>query len=178
MKALQPFCARIEIAGSIRRQRPECGDIDLVIEARDRAGLDGRVVKSCRLEASGPEYVRARMSDGVQIDLWFSHTPRVAEEQRWMFAAPDRKPDNFGCLLLSKTGSIAHNVALVERAKRIGRSWNPSWGVYQGSACIASATEADIYNALGLEYIEPTAREFSTEGERRRLVNRPQLQSA
>src|ERR1051326_2039897 len=29
--ALKPYCDRISIAGSIRRRRPECADIDLVV---------------------------------------------------------------------------------------------------------------------------------------------------
>jgi DNA polymerase/3'-5' exonuclease PolX len=40
-RELQPFCIRCEIAGSIRRGRPEVGDIDFVILPR-RRGLGMR----------------------------------------------------------------------------------------------------------------------------------------
>ena len=85
VEALQPFCTRIEVAGSIRRERPEVGDIDLVIEPGDKVGLEKRLTARCKLAAAGEQYVRAVMPDGTQIDLWFSHTPRHIE-QRDFFA--------------------------------------------------------------------------------------------
>ena len=36
---LQPACERIEIAGSIRRQRPDVGDVELVVVPRLKAPL-------------------------------------------------------------------------------------------------------------------------------------------
>ena len=36
---LAPFCAQIEIAGSIRRQRPDCGDVDIVCLPRDATAV-------------------------------------------------------------------------------------------------------------------------------------------
>ena len=170
---LRPFCKRIEIAGSIRRQRPEVGDIDLVIEPSDRPGIERRVTAKCKLEKCGEQYLLARMPDGTQLDVWFSHTPREVRQGEF-FSGADVKPDNFGCLLLSRTGSTTHNIMLCERAKKLGRNFNPSWGVYQGGICVASATEAAIYHALGLEFIEPTAREFATRDEQLRAIHRLQ----
>ena len=40
VKALEPFCDKIEIVGSIRRQKPTVKDIDLVLIPRDQWGLD------------------------------------------------------------------------------------------------------------------------------------------
>ena len=175
VKRLQPFCVRIEIAGSIRRQRPEVDDIDLVIEAHDRVALERRVLERCTRVKSGEQYLEARMADGTQLDLWFAHTPHEFGRKD-LFSDP--LPDNFGSLLLCRTGSKFHNITLCNRAKRLGRHWNPHWGVYQDGKCIASRTEADIYLALGLEFIEPADREFTTNAEQLRLINRPQLQTA
>ncbi len=167
---LRPFATRIEIAGSIRRMRSEVGDVDLVIETSNRRALLDRVAKRCKLEKNGEQYAVAVMKDGTQLDLWFSYTP-TPPSQNEMFAEPDKKPDNFGSILLARTGSTEHNIALAERAQRLGLRWNPHWGIYQGGVCIASKTEADIYAALGLPFIEPVHRQFTQRHEQQRLIN-------
>ncbi len=157
---LAPFCSRIEVAGSIRRQRPQVGDIDLVLVASSRKAIEARVTARCRLEKCGDQYLVARMADGTQLDLWFAHDGAPVE--RDIFGAPlgRQRPANFGSLLFCRTGSAGHNVFLVEAAKRRGLVWNPTWGVYdRAGANIASAREEDIFDALGLPFTPPEHRE-------------------
>lgn len=153
--ALQPFCNRIEIAGSIRRGRPDCGDIDLVIEARDREGLIDRVKQSCTFKTEGAQNCIAVMRDGVQLDFFFA---RGATKD--LFST---SPSNWGTILLCRTGSPAHNIYLVERAKARGLIWNPYRGVVRGGSLtgdvIASETEEEIFKALELEFVRPEDRE-------------------
>jgi DNA polymerase (family 10) len=69
-------------------------------------------------------------------------------------------PSNFGSLLLCRTGSKGHNVFFIEKAKARGLTWNPYHGVFDPQiGCIASATEEDIFSALGLEFVIPEQRE-------------------
>src|SRR5204863_2052020 len=57
------------------------------------------------------------------------------------------------------TGSKAHNIALRDRALERGWKLN-EYGLFDaGDQSIASATEQDIYKALGLDFIEPELRE-------------------
>ena len=168
MDQLRPYCTRIEVAGSIRRQRPEVKDIDLVMHVRDMPGLIQRINAKCRIEKQGEQYLEASMTDGTQLDIWFAHQPVAVQED--FFGCRPGRPDNFGSLLLSRTGSAWHNIALCQRANRLGMHWNPHQGVYQDGVCIASATEADIYQALGLEFITPTARELDGRDARYRLI--------
>ena len=58
------------------------------------------------------------------------------------------------------TGSKPHNIALRDRAIRLGLKLN-EYGLFQVSddARIAGETEADIYEALGLRFIPPELRE-------------------
>ena len=37
---LSPYCDKVEIAGSIRRQKPTVNDIDIVLIPRDLGNLD------------------------------------------------------------------------------------------------------------------------------------------
>ena len=168
---LRPHSRRIEIAGSIRRQRPQVGDIDLVIEAADRRQIDAVMQARCTVVKNGEQYVSAmHQATGYQVEIWFSYAPQPHQEYEF-FPSTDAKPDNFGTVLLCRTGSKEHNMVLAERARRLGLQWNPHWGVYQQNVCIASETEADIYRALGLEFIEPAAREFVNRADMLRTIH-------
>jgi len=175
---LADFCERIEIAGSVRRQRPHCSDIDLVllpregqrpeIEARAKANPNTRVIKS------GPQILQLMLANGVQVDLYMAR-PAINDLAGYT-------PGNFGMRLLAMTGSREHNVWLAELAKQKGYHFAPYKGLLRGGryavtkpAGAGSArptveyldgevwrgeTELEIFRALGLGWIDPEAREI------------------
>lgn len=157
---LQPYCDRLVIAGSIRRHRPEVGDIDLVCIPK---GISGReaILALCargptaRKLKEGAQYVVfwCGLPEGIvfQLDLWFAH-----RDQKSLI---DTTPSNFGMLLLSRTGSARHNIYLAQVAKRRGLHFNPHKGILRGEEIVASRTEEEIFSALGLPYIRPEDRE-------------------
>ncbi len=154
---LIPFCApdKCVIAGSIRRRLETCGDIDIVCEPRDWGGeshqaLRARIKARTTLIADGVQNLIVSLSDGTQLDIFFTR-PRHRE----LF---DDRPGNFGSLLLCRTGSVAHNIKLVERAKQLNLRWQPYEGVYRSHELIASETEAVIFTALNLPFIPPEER--------------------
>jgi DNA polymerase (family 10) len=67
-------------------------------------------------------------------------------------------PEHFGSSLLLATGSDAHLQQLRTLAENQGLSLTDR-GLRRGDKSIAAKTEADIYKALGLQYIEPELRE-------------------
>ncbi len=67
-------------------------------------------------------------------------------------------PEHFGSSLLLATGSDAHLQQLRTLAEGQGLSLTDR-GLRRGDKSIAAKTEADIYKALGLQYIEPELRE-------------------
>jgi DNA polymerase (family 10) len=150
---IKPFCDLVEIAGSIRRQRPFCGDIDLVILPNDSFKLKQRIFQDSRTQRviDGDQNLIARLGNGVQLDIFLAHPGKTE-----LF---ESTPSNFGSLLLARTGSREHNIWMIEKAKRAGMSWNPYHGVYMHRCCVAAATEVDIFRALGLDFIEPQDRE-------------------
>jgi DNA polymerase (family X) len=156
--ALSMFCTRIEVAGSIRRRRPMCGDIDIVAEPRP-GQLEG-LIERCKERASLVQGDKVnlifRLRDGTQLDL-FVATPADAD----MF---QRTPGNWGSLLLCRTGSKEHNIYIIEEAKRQGLRWNPYHGVFSASGLgpsrwVAGETEEEIFAALGMEFVTPEKRE-------------------
>ncbi|MBM3855338.1 MAG: hypothetical protein FJ399_19655 [Verrucomicrobia bacterium] len=153
---LTPFCDRLEIAGSIRRQRPTVGDIDLVMVPKAPHGYSGILMRCARHATPvkrGEQYVVFGLDGGhgFQLDLWFAHAGNTD------LLDPD--PPNFGVLLLSRTGSAAHNIWIAQQACALGLHFNPHRGVLRHGEVLASAEETEIFSALGLDFIPPEKRE-------------------
>ena len=150
---LAPFCERIEIAGSIRRRRPFVNDIDLVVLpfADQVNALRARVHERTSPVKDGPVEIVVRLINGFQLDLWIAERPK-----KDLFSETQT---NFGSILLCRTGSVQHNIYLGSVAEKLGRRWNPHHGVFESGRCLASATEEEIFKALGLEFVPPEDRE-------------------
>jgi DNA polymerase/3'-5' exonuclease PolX len=155
---LAPFCDQCEIAGSIRRRRPYVNDIDIVaLPKRNQAvAFVARVKQSTAVVKDGAQELVVRLRDGTQLDVWIAN-PGSSD------LIDGDRPTNYGSLLLCRTGSAAHNIFLIEQAKKLGLRWNPHHGVFSStgnkSQCLASITEEDIFRALNLEFVPPEKRE-------------------
>ena len=154
VRELTPYCSRIQVAGSIRRGRPTCHDIDLVCIPSDLAGLRARVQAAAQQElCCGEQVFRTVLKTGVQLDVYFAHS-----------GAGDllrKEPSNWGTLLLCRTGSKEHNIRLARKAAQLGMRWEPHRGVVAGPDLdvIASETEADVFRALKMDFVEPERRD-------------------
>lgn len=134
---------QVQPAGSFRRGRETVGDLDLLVTGRDHAGIAEHFVKHPAVEqvlAKGEDKVSVKLKDDLQVDV------RLLERK------------SYGAALQYFTGSKEHNVALRDRAKR--RGWKLSeYGLYDGDKVLASRTEEEIYEKLGLAWIPPELRE-------------------
>jgi len=134
---------RVTPAGSLRRGRETVGDLDLLVTGRNLGGLADHFLKFSRIGqvlVKGEDKASAKLANGMQVDVR-------------MLA-----PESYGAALQYFTGSKEHNVALRERAKRKG--WKLSeYGLFEGEKVLASRTEEDIYQKLGLPWIPPELRE-------------------
>lgn len=159
--ALEPYCTRLEIAGSIRRARPDCGDIDLVVLPKSAEDLH-RLLERCAATATqlkrGEQYVVFRLANGFQLDLWIAHPQHETPGDLFGLGAAV-EPCNFGVLLLARTGSAMHNVWIAQEASRRGLHFNPHRGITRRGQVIGSAEEADVFAALNLPFIPPERRE-------------------
>jgi DNA polymerase (family X) len=155
---LAPMCERIEIAGSIRRARPEVGDIDLVILPKpgELAAIQARCKQRCRVITEGSQNFICGLPLGVgkefQLDIFFA---RPAHKDLFQTL-----PSNFGSLLLCRTGSKEHNIWIVNEARKVGCTWRPYQGLFnEDGYCVAAETEAEIFKALDMDPIAPERRE-------------------
>ncbi|HJQ76688.1 MAG TPA: DNA polymerase/3'-5' exonuclease PolX [Acidimicrobiia bacterium] len=133
--------------GSMRRFSETVGDIDLVVGTTEPATIHREVLampEVAEVVGSGETKTSFLTREGLQVDV------RTVQ------------PNQLGSALLYFTGSKAHNIQLRQRA--LDRGWLLSeYGLFEGEKVVASATEADIYAALDLEFVPPTLREGAGE---------------
>ena len=156
-----PSVERVEIAGSARRLTDTCKDIDLVATASNpRAVAKAFSTMPLIAEANSPGEagVRAVTHNGIAVDL------RIVA------------PENFGNLLQHLTGSKQHNEAL--RTAAVKRGFHVSeYGVTDDSTetTHACATEEEVYELLGMDWVPPELRENRGELEAARKHALPEL---
>ncbi len=162
-----PAADRVEVAGSARRRAETCKDIDLIATASDPKALAVALTEhelAAQSGSAGPAGTRITTYNGISVDL------RIVE------------PDAYGNLLQHFTGSAAHNIDLRERAVKQGLSVSEHGILESESGEVARyATEAEVYERLGLSYVEPELREGNGEiaaaaaGELPELVTQDQI---
>lgn len=141
----QPGADRVTVAGSFRRGRETIGDLDVLMTCADgyeEALMDTFVRFSdvTQVNAHGRTKSSVILHSGLQVDL------RIVEAK------------SYGAALHYFTGSKSHNIALRRIAQEKGLKIN-EYGVFEDESVIAGETEAAVYIAVGLAYIEPELRE-------------------
>jgi len=156
-----PGADKVEVAGSVRRWGETCKDIDLIATAEEPTALSEHLAGHPLIAAAGtpgPNGVRAQTHNGVSVDL------RIVP------------PAAFGNLLQHFTGSKAHNVQLREEAVGRGLSVSEHGITETESGDVQTcATEREVYERLGYDYIEPELREGRGELKAAREGKLPQL---
>lgn len=134
----------IEVAGSFRRFQETIGDVDILIacEKKDITKITEFIrnldeIKS--IKNSGETKITSFDQDDLQIDF------RLVNE------------NEFGSALMYFTGNKQHNILLRKLAIEKGYKIN-EYGLFEGEKLLASKTEKEIFNKLGLNYIPPYNR--------------------
>src|SRR6266705_1174623 len=169
---------QLEVAGSYRRRREIVRDVDLVVATKKPSAITEFFVKHALVEsiiAQGPTKTSVRLRSGIQCDL------RVVSSAEYPFA------------LNYFTGSKEHNIELRSRALQRGLTLNeyrlarlpPDPKAKKGRAGrrVRKSTtkiptvreEADVYRALGLDFVPPELRENCGEFEAAENHSLPRL---
>ena len=140
--------AAIEPVGSLRRGCETCGDLDLLASGAPASLVDDFTEYPLveRVLGHGDTKSSVLLAGGFQADLRL-----VAADSR-------------GAAMQYFTGSKAHNIALRDRA--IGRGFKLNeYGLFRigDEARVAGEREAEIYAALGLDWVPPELREMRGE---------------
>jgi DNA polymerase (family X) len=160
-----PGVDKITPAGSLRRGRETVGDLDILLTGRcctnneQREAVIEKIVHFPGIRdviGQGENKVSFRLRSGMQVDV------RLLP------------PESFGAAMQYFTGSKSHNVALRQRALKMGYTLSEygldelppdaaksgtNGGSGEGGKRVAGFTEEEIYKKLKLDYIPPELRE-------------------
>jgi len=136
---------KIEVAGSFRRRKDTVGDLDLLVASDASDIASERFVSMPPIErviSHGQTRSTVYLKGHLQVDC------RVI------------KSEEYGAALQYFTGSKEHNVKLRTIAVKQGYKLN-EYGLYkrENDELVASESEEQIYNALGMQWIPPELRE-------------------
>jgi DNA polymerase (family 10) len=145
-----PGIDRVTTAGSLRRGRETVGDLDLLVTGPACAAHQVETVVEhvaayppiVDLIAKGQNKVSFHLRHGLQVDV------RMLPET------------SYGAALQYFTGSKTHNVALRQRALKLGYTLNEyALARLDDGTPLPATSEEEIYAALGLDWIAPELRE-------------------
>ncbi len=146
-----PGVEKVTPAGSLRRGRETVGDLDILVTGKACGNPEGRqkIVEHLlrfpglmEIIAQGENKISFRQRNGMQVDV------------------RPLPPESFGAAMQYFTGSKAHNVALRQRALKMGYTLSEySLATLENEKPVAGKTEEEIYAKLKLDYIPPELRE-------------------
>ena len=144
---LLPYCERIEIAGSIRREMAEVGDIEIVAIPNDFAdAMLPELLPGARFLKDGSRYKQIALPEGINLDLFLVRPPNA----QW------------GVIFLLRTGPAEFSHKAVTK-KRMG-GLLPSdcvvanGRVWRNGKFIPMPEEEDFLKLLGLPGLAPKER--------------------
>ena len=156
----------VGVAGSLRRRKETVGDLDVLVTAKRGTSVMERLAEYDDVRevlSRGKTRSTLILRPGIRVDLRL--VPQVSH----------------GSALHYFTGSKAHNIAVRRMGVQKGLKIN-EYGVFRGDDRVAGRTEDEVYQSVGLPFIEPELREdrgeleAAKEGRLPRLVENSDIQ--
>ncbi len=134
---------RVKVAGSYRRRKETVGDLDILVVSDNWEKTSDYFVKYPKVKeivSKGETRSTIILNNDLQVDL--RSVPK----------------ESYGSALHYFTGSKAHNIKI--RKMAIDRGWKINeYGIFEGDRKIAGESEEQMYEMMGLCFIEPELRE-------------------
>jgi DNA polymerase/3'-5' exonuclease PolX len=159
-KELEPYCLRVQVAGSVRRERPTVNDIDIVVIPKGFEEKE-RIKNTC-MEKHPAFGFADKPKSGEALERFFHEKYQIWIDVYYATSS------SFHLILLIRTGSKEHNIFLCKTAKDKGM-----WLAADGSGLYADREksrnldvkgEAGVFAALGLPYKAAKSREIEVSG--------------
>ena len=154
---LRPHCQRIQIAGSIRRRKPDVGDIEIVAIPEFINDMFGNQSSEHELDMidwtdfgkvckNGSKYKQVELWEGVNLDLFIVTPPAQWGVQFIIRTGPADFSHKF--VTPKKFGGMLPSNLTVKN----GAIWN-------GNKIIPTPEEEDDFDLLGIGFIVPENRQ-------------------
>jgi DNA polymerase/3'-5' exonuclease PolX len=158
VELLRPDCERIEIAGSIRRRRPDVGDIELLVLPIDEAPAGYKLHR--HLERLMDEGVLSKRLNKKGSTMYGPSNKLLIHNESGIpvdiFASTRR---NWGMALVVRTGPVDFNKAMMTRFLSLGMKGHAYGGVTgRNGEAIHCPEEADVFRLLQWDFIDPWER--------------------
>jgi DNA polymerase/3'-5' exonuclease PolX len=168
VELMRPSVTRIEIAGSIRREKPLVSDVELVYAPRMVEVKDG--LFDTKLDDAAADKIEAMLQWGPIIQkrqnvngsvTWGSKNKLAVHVASGIpvdfFSTTE---ENFWMSLVIRTGSTESNMRLIEGAKRRGyhlHAYGTFSSLHDGRK-IAVTSEREVFEIAGIAYVQPKDR--------------------
>ncbi len=155
---LAPSCDKIKVCGGVRRHKPEPHDVDIVVIPRRDVWKDmfGDVIPSPPV----PEFI-ATVNQWTKLkgDPDGKYTQRLLKNGVKLEISI-ATPDNFGALVLIRTGDADFSQMIMKRVLKCGLQQKDGF-LWNEDKIIPLHEEEDYFKVLNLPYIEPSKRDIN-----------------
>jgi DNA polymerase/3'-5' exonuclease PolX len=150
LEQLAPHCDRCEIAGSIRRGKPEVKDIEIVAIPKPYetrlfgSGIALVVNQWTKIKGELPcKYTQRMLPEGIKLDLFFA------------------EPGNWGLIYAIRTGSAEYSHKVLASGW-VKHGYHSHEGyLHKGKNRIETPQEEDIFRISGVPFVHPNLRTFN-----------------
>lgn len=170
LAALEPHTERLVVAGSLRRGCEQVGDVEILYiprVTRDQGDLFGDEHAhtdhaSEALSRLLQSHILSKRRNAKGHSMWGPQNKYAVHEQTQvpvdLFATTLEHWNNY---LVCRTGPASLNTEIATRAKAKGWQWHPTGSGFEHLASgskVAVTCEQDVFEFVGLPYLEPTQR--------------------
>lgn len=167
VKALDPYCERLIVAGSLRRRKEMVGDVELLYVPKrvtvpvdmflstDVQAVDTKLealilsgVLALRKNVNGSTMwgehnkLAVHVASGIPVDLF------SVQESGWF------------SYLVCRTGGAQNNIRIASAAKSKGWHWDPYRGLKDTEGnLVKTQSEEEIFALVGLPFLKPWQRD-------------------
>lgn len=173
LRWLEPYCERIEVAGSIRRRKDHVGDIEIVYVPKTKKRL-----KEAALFEDQNVYETENFADNAIASLVHlgklrkrlntQGHPSYGTKNKLMIAVKSGIPVDFFATtkeawwnyLVCRTGGADTNTEIATAAQRKGWKWHPYKAGFTDAQgrLVKVRSEREVFELAGLDYREPWER--------------------